>query len=353
MTRFAALLFLILSTSLWANTLEELQQQAQANNVHAQFQLASAYLAQENPDQQTIDDALYWLETSAQGGNRQAAFELANLSLDKNSVRPDLEKALFWLTKLALADDAQAQLQLGRVYEQLSVQPDNLDLAKVWFQLAAQNATDPSLQSDAENGYNRVLEAQFNARRAKQVAAISQLDVAFDEESITLSPQAQTIDASQDHDGVLFGLMGLCLLTSSLCIWLWRKQRGLVLQRTATEQQGHAETSKMQTRVKEQDALLKQQKRQLETLYREFKKLQGQSKVSPTRPTQSKPAAPSPVHLASAMFGFKPSQLPSEREIKVRYKQLSKIYHPDLKGSEEEMKRLNGALKLLIKEVNK
>lgn len=56
--------------------------------------------------------------------------------------------------------------------------------------------------------------------------------------------------------------------------------------------------------------------------------------------------------LACAMFGFHPDQLPDERSIKLRYKQLSKIYHPDMKGSEEEMKRLNSSLKLIIKQVN-
>jgi len=37
----------------------------------------------------------------------------------------------------------------------------------------------------------------------------------------------------------------------------------------------------------------------------------------------------------------------------VRYKQLCKIYHPDLKGSDEEMKRLNSALKIILTSVNR
>ncbi|MBO0237122.1 DnaJ domain-containing protein, partial [Vibrio parahaemolyticus] len=39
--------------------------------------------------------------------------------------------------------------------------------------------------------------------------------------------------------------------------------------------------------------------------------------------------------------------------IKLRYRQLSKLYHPDTRGSEEEMKRLNHAFKLVSQNVTK
>ncbi|MEF1291946.1 DnaJ domain-containing protein, partial [Vibrio sp. M260118] len=60
-----------------------------------------------------------------------------------------------------------------------------------------------------------------------------------------------------------------------------------------------------------------------------------------------------PITLACALFGFNPSKIPDEKQIKARYKQLCKVYHPDLKGSEEEMKRLNQALKVILAHVNK
>lgn len=49
--------------------------------------------------------------------------------------------------------------------------------------------------------------------------------------------------------------------------------------------------------------------------------------------------------MAYALMGFHQNQRPDVKMIKLRYKQLSKIYHPDLHGSEEEMKRLNSAVK--------
>ncbi|CSC93275.1 DnaJ domain [Vibrio cholerae] len=57
--------------------------------------------------------------------------------------------------------------------------------------------------------------------------------------------------------------------------------------------------------------------------------------------------------MAYALMGFHQNQRPDVKMIKLRYKQLSKIYHPDLHGSEEEMKRLNSAVKIVIDSVNK
>ncbi|MDN3683394.1 DnaJ domain-containing protein [Vibrio sinaloensis] len=56
--------------------------------------------------------------------------------------------------------------------------------------------------------------------------------------------------------------------------------------------------------------------------------------------------------LACALFGYKPGAIPDNKQIKVRYKQLCKIYHPDLNGNEEDMKRLNAALKVILANVN-
>ncbi|WP_407702388.1 DnaJ domain-containing protein [Vibrio algarum] len=51
--------------------------------------------------------------------------------------------------------------------------------------------------------------------------------------------------------------------------------------------------------------------------------------------------------MACAVLGYNPSRLPSEKEIKLRYKKLCRVYHPDANGSDEEMKRLNGAVKVI------
>ena len=89
--------------------------------------------------------------------------------------------------------------------------------------------------------------------------------------------------------------------------------------------------------------MIKKQKRQLEVLYQELKRSQK---------NQANSNQDQKIQLACAVFGYHPSQVPDEKAIKVRYKQLSKIYHPDMKGSDEEMKRLNGALKTILNKVN-
>ncbi|MGT0150176.1 DnaJ domain-containing protein [Vibrio metschnikovii] len=71
-----------------------------------------------------------------------------------------------------------------------------------------------------------------------------------------------------------------------------------------------------------------------------------------TTPTGTSPTRPD-FSLACALLGFHPHRLPDEKIIKQRYKQLSKIYHPDLQGSEEEMKRLNGAMKIINQRLTK
>lgn len=51
--------------------------------------------------------------------------------------------------------------------------------------------------------------------------------------------------------------------------------------------------------------------------------------------------------MACAVFGYSPEQIPNQTAIKRRFRQLSKIYHPDSGGADQEMKRLNQALKII------
>ena len=53
--------------------------------------------------------------------------------------------------------------------------------------------------------------------------------------------------------------------------------------------------------------------------------------------------------LACALLGYRPGKLPDERALKARYKKLCRVYHPDADGSDEDMKRLNAAVKLVSK----
>ena len=59
-------------------------------------------------------------------------------------------------------------------------------------------------------------------------------------------------------------------------------------------------------------------------------------------PQQPKPTIQEPESIIKARYFFKFSNNPTELEIKQKYKELAKIYHPDKQsGSEDKMKLLN------------
>ncbi|WP_255199236.1 J domain-containing protein [Vibrio sp. JPW-9-11-11] len=326
-----------------AQTVEELVKSAQNNSVHAQLQLAEKY-SRGDQVEQSNSEALYWYQQAAQNGSQVAALATGQAYLTGSGTNKDIENALFWLTKAAMLGDEQAPRLLGEVYEQLKQPTNNLDLAELWYQEAARN------NPDAEQDYARVLEQQFNNRRAEQVATLDQLEEAFDAEQIELSPNAKSRSISQqDQNKWLYSLLTALIASLVGLVILLRRQQQLKANVHSSDSDQQRQQIKLERELKRKDDTLKQQKRQLETLYRHVKKLQANGKA----PAPQMSYKDNPLNLACALFGFSPSQIPDEKNIKLRYKQLSKIYHPDLKGSEEEMKRLNQALKVILKHVNK
>ncbi|MFB9215262.1 J domain-containing protein [Vibrio sinaloensis] len=341
--KFVALLLLLLSPFSLANTIEVLTERAQNQDVDAQITLAQSYLTGTDvtPSRQ---EAIYWFELAADSGSQIAAGELAQLYLDDSNGQRDTEKAVYWLTKLAVDDNPQAQLTLGQVYESLGSKLDNLDMAEVWYRVASDQL------SEAEDAYGRVLEKKFNAQRAKQVSSIDQLEVAFDDSSIELSPIAKSKSSQQQAgNDFIYLSIALSVALAALIAWHLKTTRKLTIQTHRTSDDNKSERKKLNAQIKQQEATIKQQKRQLETLYRQFKKQQNQRSETPKAK-----AAPQDqkLALACALFGYKPGAIPDNKQIKVRYKQLCKIYHPDLNGNEEDMKRLNAALKVILANVN-
>ncbi|GAK83764.1 hypothetical protein JCM19238_1326 [Vibrio ponticus] len=146
----------------------------------------------------------------------------------------------------------------------------------------------------------------------------------------------------------LFGLAGLVTLSLSSAMWFGyrSKKQQVSVNNAATTQIDHRleENKKLKSQLAQQSQALQKQKQQLELLYSEFKKQQTENK----QPTQPQVNAPSSLALACSMFGFEVQYIPDVAKVKHRYKQLCKIYHPDLKGSDDEMKRLNHALKVIL-----
>ncbi|MCG9597306.1 J domain-containing protein [Vibrio sp. Isolate25] len=343
--KFISLLLLMLSPITLAESIEVLTNKAQSNDVEAQIQLANQYLNGEDV-QPSQEDALYWLEQAANNGSTEAAVQLASLYLQNET--KDTQEAIYWLTKLAVSGNTQAQFNLGKVYENMPDSPENLDLAEVWYRTAS------SANEEAEQAYARVLEKKFNAQRAKQVSSIGQLDVAFDNSTIELSPVAKSKSrASNRSNDIIYALMIISGALSVLAFWLGRKVRKLKAYSKLSHDDLSGEKRKLESKLKDKDNLLRQQKKQLETLYRQFKKMQSSQAQHIPKHKSDTLVTEQKLSLACALFGFKVEAIPAEKDIKVRYKQLCKIYHPDLKGSDEEMKRLNNALKVILANVNR
>ncbi|MBY8149028.1 J domain-containing protein [Vibrio fluvialis] len=314
--------------------LSELIAQANQGDRNAQYQLAIDYQSGQNtPVSQ--DDAFYWFQQAAESGHPAAMIQLANTYLSGSGTEKDIDKALFWLTKAFATGNQDAAIQIGQLYESLNRSPASQTMAEIWYHTVADS------NPKAEQLYTQLLEQKFNQQRARQVSSIEQLESTIDQSATSQEPTATTTNHTQNQteslmSDYLFIILFVLVIVALLSVYRYVKQ--------ARRQQSTQEQEKLTTQLNEQSSVVKQQKRQLDKLYRELKKLQS------TQATQSQDHK---LALACAMFGFHPSQLPDERNVKIRYKQLSKIYHPDMKGSEEEMKRLNGALKIIISYVNK
>ena len=342
--KFVSLSLLLFCSFCIAESIDALTAKAQNNDVQAQIQLAEQFLTTSSPTSRV--DALYWFEQAANNGSSQAAARLAALYLEEGASKRDIQEAIYWLTRLALEGSTDAQINLGKVYESLSQFPKTLDLAEVWYRTASAGNT------QAEEAYSGVLEKKFNAQRAKQISSIEKLEIQFNDLSLKLDPIAKKVlGSSVNNDSLIYVLLGFTFLLMLVIVWYHLKMRNLSLKSGTSEIDFGLEKHQFQSQLNEKNQQLKQQKKQLETLYRQFKKIQSSQQQSAAKPTPP-PAKDQKLPLACALFGFQINAIPNEKNIKIRYKQLCKIYHPDLKGSDDEMKRLNGALKIILHHVS-
>ncbi|TXY81024.1 J domain-containing protein [Vibrio cholerae] len=325
-------LFLLFSLPLAAaDDVTRLTQLAQEQNPQAQYQLALAYQTGSSTPQ-NLNEAFYWFLQSAELNHPPAMAQVANAYLTGQGVEKDPLQAQYWLIKLALAGNPQAGTTLAKWYEQHPTAIAALDLAEIWYRVNANQ--DP----ESEQGYARLLEQKFNQQRERQLNSIGQLDNLIDRDlarpasALPVTKEAQTITS----DWLLPTLVALILLLTIITIrMIWRRQRNHIVAVKHVDYEG---------KWKEQQFIIKRQKQQLDHLYQECKRLQ-QNQTSDLNGQK--------VAMAYALMGFHQNQRPDVKMIKLRYKQLSKIYHPDLHGSEEEMKRLNSAVKIVIDSVNK
>ncbi|WP_333912857.1 tetratricopeptide repeat protein [Vibrio coralliirubri] len=344
---FLALIFstIQLSTTRFvhAASSDEFSLESQPQDPVSQYQLAQAYESGVDVPVST-SDALYWYTQSAENGNPNAQFRLGEWYLAGTGVEQSNKLALEWFIKAALQGNQRAPIEVAKLYEssleQDLLQP--LDKAQLWYEAALKN------NPNAEDGYNRILEAQFNQQRAKQISSIEQLDDSIDSEIDTsqgLSQHVQSNQASRSNlsssnltssDYMIGAALAVLISMVSIIATLVISRRRQALESGDSRQQQQS----LEAQLSSKDLTIKQQKRQLHTMFHELKKQKNSKGLSN-------------LQVACALFGYTPSSIPDQKSIKIRYKQLSKIYHPDGHGCDEEMKRLNNALKTILQNVTK
>lgn len=336
----------LLSFSVYATDISILKSQAQANNVQAQYALALAYQQGDNTTKD-LTQALVWFEKAAQQGDTNAMQQVVNAYEKGKGTDKNPQQVRYWLTLLALKGATHAPLQLGDYYASLKTErlPASA-FAELWYKIASIH--DPQ----AEEKYTHILQEKFNQQRARQVASINQLEQAVSQppssaepETISPEPQPQANSGYVSNSNLLMALFIVFLM---VLLWLTRIKR---LKKQGLNQQAKQRQYEQDQQLLLQSKTIKQQKQQLKRLFNQLQQLQKSHKVlqqqahvpsTPPEPTNQT------MSVACALLGYTPDTLPDNKTIKVRYKQLCKIYHPDMKGSDDEMKRLNKAVKYVL-----
>ena len=314
-----------------ATELTLLQEQARHGDAESQYQLAQSY---QNASTETGADQnrLYWLKQAAAQGHISAMEQLAYRYLTAPETPENTEHALRWLIKLTSLGQTLSAITIGEIYQRGRSLPETLTMAELWYYSVADR------EIEAEQRYSLLLQKKFDQQRAKQISNMTALEKAS-VHSLSPSQAVSNIkhEPADEFDSPNLFLVGLFLLIlMSALFFYWLSKRNARLP--------HPNQLSQTEQLHEQARVIQQQKRQLDKLYRELARRQQK---------QTHQLHEQQWILACALFGFSPEQLPNERTIKTRYKQLSKIYHPDAQGSDEEMKRLNSSLNLILQKINK
>jgi len=315
-------------------SIDELEQQANKQDPVAQYSLAQAFFTGKDvvkDPQRAID----WLRRSADNGYSLAQLKLASAYDNGLAIEQNIDMAVYWYTKAAVQGLARAQLKLGALYEREYNEYQNLthlDLAKVWYKVAVENNS-----QQAELGYNRVLEAKFNAMRAAQLGQFKQLDsktsspaplVPVTELSPSpAKPSGWTLPEVSQEVGIaiIAGTFALALIS----VLILGRRKGKQKQATKQDNQAAREATRLRKEIEKNRRQLISQNAAIKDL----KAAQHEQGFA----------------LACAFLGINPKKIPAMEEIKQRYKKLCRVYHPDANGSDDDMKKLNAALKVVLK----
>jgi TPR repeat protein len=236
-----------------------------------------------------------------------------------------LKQSHYWLIQAALKQDDEAIFLLGQMFENAKqAGPNSLSFAENWYSIGSDN-----LYPASEQGYARVLETQFNNRRAKQVSSISALDDQIDQD---IADSPSNLNPITGHSANKVATEALFTVTLFVLFWV------VIAIKRFIKIKRNKKAAQITTRLSNQSKQIKILQRHLSA---------AQSQLANNQKQLKKDNLDQSMTIACAILGFHPSSIPSEHEIKVRYKKLSRIYHPDVSGNEEDMKRLNAAVKVV------
>lgn len=260
----------------------------------------------------------------AENNQVEAQLELAEVYQTEQKQK----EAHYWLIKAASSGELKAMSKLGHFFQQQNANIDPLILAENWYFLAI-GAGD----INAESAYSNVLEAQFNQQRAKQVSSITLLDNQIDQDLSNDKPVIETIEPSSNNIFSTEVIFTFVIIIVTLTIVALRRKM---------KRNKQASLSYLEKTISTQDNKIRLLQQHINKAHQQLKRHQNvhqQNKVEQQ------------LTIACAILGYKPEQIPNEKQIKNRYKLLSKIYHPDANGNNDEMKRLNNSVKLVISHI--
>lgn len=122
--------------------LNKLLEKANANDLTAQFELASRYNYGRNIPKDTAT-AITWLRKAANAGHTDAQKLLAIKLYNGYDTKSNYKEALKWATKLAEDGDVSAAIMIGNMYANGETGKRNLPRAYSWYAIAASGEQTP------------------------------------------------------------------------------------------------------------------------------------------------------------------------------------------------------------------
>ncbi|MGF1748029.1 hypothetical protein [Vibrio cionasavignyae] len=334
-------LYIVLHTAALASPIASLEQQALLDDANAQYQLGLAYETGQGV-KQDLAKASYWYQQASNNGHLNATYNYAQALEYGRGITQNASRAALLYTKLAVLGDKSTYGKLAKLYSDNNVNIPATDQAVLWYSLAAEQS------SAFESEFEHALQQQFNERQRRQIDALQQQEgIAAPQASLaqpaaSASNQPNVSSEKHNNSNVIHNNSGTLSWSTHFVYWvvllLILISVGYYLVQFKRSQSNERRGD---PRLQE---VLQAQQRTIATLQHKLKIAQTTQKSAPTTPP------PSAFEEAYLRFGFAPKQqkLLTPTLLKSRYKQLSRIFHPDIQGSEDEMKQLNIAFKTLM-----